>query len=175
MAEMNTNEKSHGKKGGKKRGKKMSTRVDLTPMVDLGFLLVTFFMLTTTFSKPQTMEINMPVKPKGTEVVEDNQNAVKASKALTILLGEDNKIFYYSGVPSKDITPDLTDYSAEGIRKVLLEKNKEVNGLVVLIKPTDSSSYKNVVDILDEMNITNIKRYALVDVAPIDLDLIKNL
>jgi len=175
MAEMNTNDKSHGKKGGKKRSKKGSTRVDLTPMVDLGFLLVTFFMLTTTFSKPQTMEINMPVKPKGTEVVEDNQNAVKASKALTILLADDNRIFYYSGVPDLEVSPEVTDYSSEGIRKVLIAKSNSIKELVVLIKPTDKSSYKNVVDILDEMNISNIKRYALVDVAPIDLDLIKNL
>ncbi|MFH0733862.1 MAG: biopolymer transporter ExbD [bacterium] len=175
MAEMNTSE-GHGKKGSKKKkGKKMSTRVDLTPMVDLGFLLVTFFMLTTTFSKPQTMEINMPVKPKGNEVVEDNQNAVKASKALTIILGADNKIFYYSGVPDKENPPEKTDYSAEGIRKVLLEKNRTVKDLVVLIKPTDESNYKNVVDILDEMNISDLKRYALVDIASFDLDLIKDL
>ncbi len=174
MAEMNTSE-GHAKKGGKKKAKKMSTRVDLTPMVDLGFLLVTFFMLTTTFSKPQTMEINMPVKPKGNEVVEDNQNAVKASKALTIILGADNKIFYYSGVPDKANPPEKTDYSAEGIRKVLLEKNRTVKDLVVLIKPTDESNYKNMVDMLDEMNISDIKRYALVDVASFDLDLIKDL
>ncbi len=173
MAELN--EKDSGKKGGKKKRKKASTRVDLTPMVDLGFLLVTFFMLTTTFSKPQTMEINMPVKPKGTEVTQEDQNAVKASKALTLLLSGEDKIYYYTGVGDLNNPVKKTDYSQEGIRKLLLELNGSIKDMVVLIKPTDDSTYKNVVDILDEMNITNIKRYALVDVAPIDLDLIKNL
>lgn len=175
MAELDTSQKGgHGKKGKKKRSKKVSTRVDLTPMVDLGFLLVTFFMLTTTFSKPQTMEINMPVKPKG-EVVAEEQNAVKASKALTILVGESNKVFWYQGLPGDGNEPTLTDYSQDGIRRVLLEKNATVKDLVVLIKPTNDACYKNVVDILDEMNISDIKRYALVDVTPEELEIIKDL
>jgi biopolymer transport protein ExbD len=153
----------------------MSTRIDLTPMVDLGFLLVTFFMLTTTFSKPQTMEINLPVKPKG-EIKEEDQNALKASKAFNIILGKDNKLFWYIGLANEPIDgPNKTDYSADGIRKVLLEKNSTIKDMVVLIKPTDDAVYKNVVDILDEMNISNIKRYALVDIAKEELDLIKNL
>lgn len=172
MAELE--QKQVGKKGKKKGRKKMSTRVDLTPMVDLGFLLVTFFMLTTTFSKPQTMEINMPVKPKD-EVIEEEQNKVKASKALTVIIGQDNRIFWYQGLPDPKDPPVETNFSADGIRKVLLEKNSQVRDLVILIKPTDEANYKNVVDILDEMNITNIKRYAIVDITPVDLDLIKNL
>jgi biopolymer transport protein ExbD len=173
MAELE--QKQVGAKKGKKHGrKKMSTRVDLTPMVDLGFLLVTFFMLTTTFSKPQTMEINMPVKPKE-EVADEEQNKVKASKALTIIIGEYNRIFWYQGLPDPKNQPEETNFSADGIRKVLLEKNSQVRDMVVLIKPTDEASYKNVVDILDEMNISNIKRYAIVDITPVDLELIKKL
>ncbi|HEX9250816.1 MAG TPA: biopolymer transporter ExbD [Ignavibacteriaceae bacterium] len=174
MAELE--QKQAGAKKGKKKGrKKMSTRIDLTPMVDLGFLLVTFFMLTTTFSKPQTMEINLPVKPKG-EIKEEDQNALKASKAFNIILGKDNKLFWYIGLANEPIDgPNKTDYSADGIRKVLLEKNSTIKDMVVLIKPTDDAVYKNVVDILDEMNISNIKRYALVDIAKEELDLIKNL
>lgn len=172
MAEL---EQKQPKSKGKKKGrKKMSTRIDLTPMVDLGFLLVTFFMLTTTFSKPQTMEINLPVKPKE-EVKEEDANAVKASKALTVIVGAENKVYWYTGLPDPNNPPQVTNFTADGIRKVLLEKNASIKDLVVLIKPTDESNYKNVVDILDEMNITNIKRYALVDIAPADLDLIKNL
>jgi biopolymer transport protein ExbD len=173
MAELE--QKEVGKKGKKRGRKKMSTRIDLTPMVDLGFLLVTFFMLTTTFSKPQTMEINMPVKPKG-EVKEEEQNSLKASKAFNIIIGNDDKLYWYIGLPNEPIEgPELTNYSADGIRKVLLEKNSGIQNMVVLIKPTNDSNYKNVVDILDEMNISNIQRYALVDVTPEDLKLIKNL
>ena len=172
MAELE--QKQSGKKGKKKGRKKMSTRIDLTPMVDLGLLLVTFFMLTTTFSKPQTMEINMPVKPKE-EVIEEEQNAVKASKALTLIIDGENKIFWYQGLPGEENLPVETNFSADGIRKVLVEKNMIIAEMVVLIKPTDEANYKNVVDILDEMNISNIKRYALVDITPLDLELIKNL
>src|SRR5512146_299895 len=151
MAELE--QKQVGKKGKKKGRKKMSTRVDLTPMVDLGFLLVTFFMLTTTFSKPQTMEINMPVKPKE-EIKEEEQNSLKASNALNVLIGAENKVYWYRGLPQEPIEPlSETNFSADGIRKVLLEKNRMISNMVVLIKPSNDANYKNVVDILDEMNI----------------------
>ena len=162
-------EKETKKKGKKKRRKKMSTRVDMTPMVDLGFLLITFFMLTTTFSKPQTMEINLPVKPKG-EVTEEQENALKASKAFNIIVDGENRLFWYLGLPHEPLEPlTETNYTADGIRKVLLEKNSSIQDMVVLIKATDAAVYKNVVDILDEMNISNIKRYALIDITPDDL------
>jgi biopolymer transport protein ExbD len=163
-------EKETKKKGKKKRRKKMSTRVDMTPMVDLGFLLITFFMLTTTFSKPQTMEINLPVKPKG-EVTEEQENSLKASKAFNIIVDGENRLFWYVGLPHEPLEPlTETNYSADGIRKVLLEKNSTIQDMVVLIKATDAAVYKNVVDILDEMNISNIKRYALIDITPDDLE-----
>ncbi|MGE5680154.1 MAG: ExbD/TolR family protein [Bacillota bacterium] len=174
MAELDTSQGGKHGKGKKKKTKKQSTRIDMTPMVDLGFLLVTFFMLTTTFSKPQTMEINLPVKPTGDEKVEDAPE-LKASKAFTVILGEFDKVYYYSGLPDANAEVKTTNFAEGGIRKVLLDKNAMVKDLTVLIKPTDKSTYKNVVDILDEMNITNVKRYALVDVTPVDLDLIKKL
>jgi biopolymer transport protein ExbD len=168
-------EKESKKKGKKKRRKKMSTRVDMTPMVDLGFLLITFFMLTTTFSKPQTMEINLPVKPKG-EVTEEQENALKASKAFNIIVDGENRLFWYLGLPHEPLEPlTETNYSADGIRKVLLEKNSTIQDMVVLIKATDAAVYKNVVDILDEMNISNIKRYALIDITPDDLEELQKL
>jgi biopolymer transport protein ExbD len=173
MAELE--QKQVGKKGKKKGRKKMSTRIDLTPMVDLGFLLVTFFMLTTTFSKPQTMEINLPVKPKE-PVPEEQENALKASKAFNIIIDGDNKLYWYRGLPHEAIEPlTETSYSADGIRKVLLEKNSQIADMVVLIKPTNTANYKNVVDILDEMNICNIKRYALVDITIDDQEEIQSL
>jgi len=166
MAEVNTG--GGGKKGGKKRAKKVSTKIDMTPMVDLAFLLITFFMLTTTFSKPQTMEVNMPDKTENNE-----QQPLKESKALTIILGEDNKVYYFTGLTDPKV--ELTDFSAQGIRQVLLQKNKQIKDMVVLIKPMNTSRYKNMVDILDEMHITNTKRYAIVDITPKDRDLTKSI
>ncbi|GAB3240566.1 biopolymer transporter ExbD [Hymenobacter seoulensis] len=159
-------------KGGKKRAKKMSTKIDMTPMVDLAFLLLTFFMLTTTFSKPTVMEVAMPVKPKPTD---PEPPAIKASNALTLLLGENNKLYYYDGLLSSTTKPELklSGYDANGIRKVLLQRRSNKD-LVVLIKPDEKSNYKNMVDILDEMNITETKKYALVPIAKPDQELIKS-
>ncbi|MCC2546126.1 biopolymer transporter ExbD [Hymenobacter sp. BT175] len=158
-------------KGGKKRAKKMSTKIDMTPMVDLAFLLLTFFMLTTTFSKPTVMQLTMPVKPKDKE----EQSEIKASDAFTILLGENNKLYYYDGLLAADVKPELqlSSYDANGIRKTLLERRRANPKVVVLIKPADKSKYKNMVDILDEMNITDQKKYALVDISKADEELIK--
>jgi biopolymer transport protein ExbD len=199
MAELQVEDK--GKKGKKPKQKKHSSRVDLTPMVDLGFLLITFFMLTTSMLKPQTMEISVPSKDK---VLEEDQNKVKASQAITILLAKENKLFYYFGTQENGIDPEVieTDYSSEGLRKMLFQKNFDVNKAVdelkkekkkmaeedyknklsdlrsvktapvIMIKAADDANYKNLVDILDEMNISNIARYAIVDITPYDLGLI---
>jgi biopolymer transport protein ExbD len=156
-------------KGDKVRSKKSSTKIDMTPMVDLAFLLLTFFMLTTTFNKPQTMEITMPEKPKA----EDKQPLVNEKKVLTIVLGKDNRVYWYQGITDPKV--ELTDFSAEGIRKVLVQKNAQITDMVVLIKPSDESKYKNVVDILDEMQISNIARFALVDITSVDKELIKDV
>jgi biopolymer transport protein ExbD len=158
MAEIQ--EKADSGKGGKKRAKKMSVHLDMTPMVDLAFLLLTFFMLTTTFSKPQTMEINLPVKPEN----EEEQMPLKASNALQIVLAEDDKIFYYFGLGDPAENPEVleTDYSANGIRKVLVSNRVRSNDkMTILIKPMEKSRYKNVVDILDEMKITDTRKFAL--------------
>lgn len=165
--------KSDGGKGGKKRAKKMSTKIDMTPMVDLAFLLLTFFMLTTTFNKPQTMEINMPDKTKIDNP--EDQTKVKASDALTIILGKNDKVYYYKGLNDGTVQPELitTDFSDKGIRDVLLDLGNKIPNLTVLIKPVKSARYKNVVDILDEMNITNTRRYALVDMTDLDAKLMQ--
>lgn len=157
-------------KGGKKRSKKSSTKIDMTPMVDLAFLLLTFFMLTTTFAKPQVMDITMPVKDPN----EDVQTPVKASNALTIILGENDNIYYYQGLLAPgEPEPELikTDYSSKGIRQVLLRLRTNPD-LVVMIKPHEESRYTNVVDILDEMAITDIKKYAMVDITDADKELV---
>lgn len=164
MAEMNVPE-GKGKKKGGKRSKKQSTRVDLTAMVDLGFLLITFFMLATTFNKPKTMEVNMPDKAKDVK----DQPPLKASKSLSVLLGERDKVYTYID-PEKPVV-DSTDFSKEGIRATILKRQQEVQAqwgnkdeLVVLIKSMPKARYKNLVDILDEMAITGTKRYAIVEI-----------
>ncbi|MBA9077728.1 MULTISPECIES: ExbD/TolR family protein [Rufibacter] len=162
-----------GDEGGKKRAKKGSTKVDMTPMVDLGFLLLTFFVMTTTLAKPQIMEINMPVKPKDRE----EQMELKASNAFTILLGADNGVYYYRGLhqPNVGIIPALekSDWSAKGIRKVVAESIAANPNLVVLIKADETSSYKNLVDILDEMAITGTQKYAIVELDNADAGLLR--
>ena len=171
MAEIQ--EKGDSGKGGKKRAKKMSVHLDMTPMVDLAFLLLTFFMLTTTFSKPQTMEINMPVK----EDDPTNQTLLKASNAMTIILGEDDKVFYYFGLGDPTENPEVieTDYSASGIRKVLISPRVKSNAkMTVMIKPMETSRYKNMVDILDELKITDTKKFALVDITDNDKQLVQS-
>ena len=127
MAEVNTGDDGGGKKKhGKQRAKKSSTRIDMTPMVDLGFLLLTFFILTTTFNKPQAMEINLPIKDD--KLQEKDKNKVPADHTLNILLTDKNVVYWYFGVadPSKPL-PSLTktNYSKDGIRKVLIDENNK--------------------------------------------------
>ena len=171
MAEMDTSSGGGHKKGpGVKKGKKLSTRVDLTPMVDLGFLLITFFIFTTTMSQPTAMKL---ILPKDTEKPEE-QNKVKASGALTIMLGKGDGVFYYEG----ELASDGSNFKASNfkdIRDVIINKKKSTNpqDFVVVIKPGPEATYKNTVDILDEMTINDVKRYAMVDIFPTEIDLMK--
>ena len=177
MAELDTSGGGK-KKGGKVRTKKMSTRVDLTAMVDLAFLLITFFMLTTTLSKPQAMDLAMPDKEK----TEQQQLTIADNRTMTILLGSGNKLEWYMGLVDKPLTPPTVDgFGKNGIRKALIEKSKEVvgvsgdpkKGLIVLIKPSDKSNYRNLVDVLDEMKISNVQTYAIVEISEPEITLLK--
>lgn len=191
-------------KGGKPKGKKVSTRVDFTPMVDLGFLLITFFMLTTSMNQPKTMEITFPVDDK--EIVDPPK--IDEKRVITIILGEENRIYYYYGLESINML--TTNYSKNGIRKILLEKNLEKNpradsipilkeqvktrvitdsvykarvidikkqsgSLIVMIKAKDESSYKNMIDIIDEMSICNIGSYSIVDLQDIEKEILSKV
>jgi len=160
MAEIDSS--GGGKKGGKKRSKKMSTKIDMTPMVDLGFLLITFFMLTTTLAKPVTMQLNMPDKTDTKET-----SPVKLSETLTVCPDE-NKVYYYQGIPTEAGTVmQVTNYSETGIRKVIADlKAKVGNNFTIVIKPTKNAKYRNMIDMLDECAITNNKRYALLEIDP---------
>jgi biopolymer transport protein ExbD len=198
----------HGKKG-KKRAKKPSARIDMTPMVDLAFLLLTFFVLTSTFSKPKTMEINYPAKPEPN----DNIKPPEVKNGLTLILTKDNKIFYYKGEfilpndpkgrPATQL--EETDFSTNGLHKILTELNKsaieeikqldekakrkeipdstfkrlvmEAKGkkeaLTVLIKTDDQATYKNFVDVVDELNLSMVGKYVTVDMMPQEYELLK--
>jgi len=202
-------EQEGGKKeGGKKRAKKGSAHVDMTPMVDLMCLLITFFMLTTAFSKPKVMVITMPEK----KTEKEPEVKIAAYRTLNILLTGDDVVYYYAGEanPRKPPLPQLvkSNFSKDGIRKVLLEKNKDLfrqiteyrdkrvsgkllvadttaesaikkmkkedmKGPIVLIKADDKAKYKDVVNIIDEMAICNIASYAVVDILPIELEMLK--
>ncbi len=156
-------------------------------MVDLGFLLITFFMFTTTLARPKTMEINMPYKDPNMK--QEDQNKIKESVALTILLSKNHKIYYYEGMatdPTKP--PDLkatTFNQKNGIRDEIIAKNKMVDDMkragtlgvkdftTVLIKPDTNSTYSDLVNILDEMSINDVKVYAIIDISDVDQNFIK--
>lgn len=178
------------KEGGKKRPKKGTTRIDMTPMVDLAFLLLTFFVMTSTFSKPKIMSLVYPAKP-----IDNNTEPPKITNAITFLLTED-RIFYYEGEFKPETKLTETSFGAQGVRKLLADKNglvlnekaklegqlarKEIvdsvytqkliaiqsnrDALKVLIKTDLKATCKNFIDLIDELKINNIGV-----VAPVDL------
>jgi len=189
----------HKKGPGVKKAKKLSTRVDMTPMVDLGFLLITFFIFTTTMSTPATMPLTMPKDEKDPKDLTE----VKESGALTIMLGKGNQVYYYEGQLKSDGSNFKTSNFSD-IRKVIIEKKKQVvsnwrpdaacddivkkaqeNGdpdwknackdkdFVVVIKPNSEATYKNTIDMLDEMTINRVKRFAMVDITEDENKLVK--
>lgn len=165
MAEIQTNTNNSSQR---------STRVDLTPMVDLGFLLITFFIFTTALQKPTVMKMVLP-----NEDFDTKPNNISEEKVITVIPKANQTLAYYFG---KEITQmQETDWGKNGIRQVLLNKKQQLTqkfgnakDLVVLIKPTEYSTYQNVIDIFDEMYINEIKRYMLLDVTKEELSYVKN-
>lgn len=172
MAELNTGD--GGGKGGKVRSKKANSKVDLTAMVDLAFLLITFFMLTTTLSKPQSMNLGLPDKDEDPTA---KPIKVDENRTMTILLGDNDKLVRFVGLLATPVaggTPKEFTYGKEGIRAELMSrkeavlaystaKGKPKNGMIVIIKPSKKSNYRNLVDILDEMAIVDVPTYAIVN------------
>jgi biopolymer transport protein ExbD len=199
MASIDSGAEQGGKKGpGVKKAKKLSTRVDMTPMVDLGFLLITFFVFTATMSSPTTLDLNMPKDIKK----QDEQTEVKESSVLTIMLGKGDQVYYYEGKLVVDATGNnFKQTTFKGIRDIIVNKKKEVmdryyqrpdpaceaeakakgkpvsncadKDFVVIIKPSDDATYKNTVDILDEMTINQVRTYAMVKIGEVEYELIK--
>jgi biopolymer transport protein ExbD len=148
MAELNT-ENTNGRHS-KQRAKKALIRLDMAPMVDLGFLLLTFFMLTATFSIPKIMELTMPAKGEPAPV----------KNAITVLLDGD-KTYWYEGKFEGDATNLRTTDRTKGLRQLFLQHNNKK--VTVIVKANQGTKYQNVIDVLDELKIANIQRYAFVD------------
>ena len=177
---------------------KNSPVLDMTPMVDLGFLLITFFVFTATMSSPTTLDLNMPKDIKKQE----DQTEVKESSVLTIMLGKADQVYYYEGKLVVDATGNnFKQTTFKGIRDIIVNKKKEVmdryyqspnpeceakakaegkpvsncadKDFVVIIKPSDDATYRNTVDILDEMTINQVRTYAMVKIADVEYELIK--
>ena len=203
MASIDTGggDSGHKKGPGVKKAKKLSTRVDMTPMCDLGFLLITFFIFTTTMQAPTTMDLNMP---KDTEKIEE-QTEVKQSGALTIMLGKADQVYYYEGQLETNGS-NFKQGTFKTIRDEIIDKRKRViaahihddecpklrqrakdkipsdpdwenackdRDFVVVIKPDRDATYKNTVDILDEMTINKVKRFAMIKISESEYNLIK--
>jgi biopolymer transport protein ExbD len=171
MAELNTGDGGGGK-GGKVRSKKQNSKVDLTAMVDLAFLLITFFMLTTSLSKPKAMDLGLPDKED--DKTKEEPMKTDQRRTVTVILGDNNQIKWFHGLieaPEAGGNPATIGYGKEGIRKELLKRVASVpqvtgdkdKGLIVIIKPTKKSTYRNLVDILDEMAISKVPTYAIVN------------
>lgn len=170
MAELNTGDGGGGKDK-KVRSKKQNSKVDLTAMVDLAFLLITFFMLTTTLSKPKAMELGLPDKQDDPT---EKPIKVDENRTMTILLGDNNKLVRYVGLLATPVAggaPKDFTYGKEGIRAELIKRKASVleytkdpkKGMIVIIKPGKKSNYRNLVDILDEMGIVEVPTYAIVN------------
>lgn len=162
MAEVIAQEKQGGKQ------KKKLIRVDMTPMVDLGFLLITFFMFTTNFTKPNVMDLGLPAKDPNPKPIE---NVIRDKNQVTFILGKDNRVFYHQS-NEKDLNAGNlkeTDFSGVKISKIISEAYKNApipENFTVIVKPTDEANYKNFVDILDNIAISKKERYGITDIKP---------
>jgi biopolymer transport protein ExbD len=167
MAELDTSGRGGHKKGrGGRRSKKSSTRVDLTPMVDLGFLLITFFIFTTEMTKPTAMKLILPKELKDKDIPEPR------SAVITLLPAKNDLIYYYEG----DDPNQLKTADFHSIRTIILNKKSRTDPkwFEVVLKPTKDANYKNAVDILDEMRIDAVPHYALVDITPVESGIIRS-
>lgn len=156
------------KQGGSKQRKKL-IRVDMTPMVDLGFLLITFFMFTTNFTKPNVMDLGLPAKDPNPHPT--NIPHIGDKNQVTFILGKDNRVFYHQSNEKELNAGNLkeTDFSGVKISKIISEayKNAPVpENFTVIVKPTDDANYKNFVDILDNIAISKKERYGITDIKP---------
>ena len=156
------------KQGGSKQRKKL-IRVDMTPMVDLGFLLITFFMFTTNFTKPNVMDLGLPAKDPHPDPT--HKPVIKPLNQVTFILGKDNRVFYHQSFKEGLNTSNLkeTNFSGINITKIISEayNNAPNKGkFTIIVEPTDDANYKNFVDVLDNIAISKKERYGVTDIKP---------
>ncbi|MFP3833878.1 ExbD/TolR family protein [Chryseobacterium sp. SIMBA_028] len=172
MAEVIAQEKQ-----GSKQKKKM-IRVDMTPMVDLGFLLITFFMLTSNFTKPNVMDLGLPAKDPNANPI--NTPVIGDQNQVTFILGKDNRVFYHQSNEKDLNSTNLkeTDFSGIKISKIIAEAYKNApkpDKFTVIVKPTDEANYKNFVDMLDNLAISKKERYGVTDIKPWETKIYKEV
>ena len=141
--------KSHAK-GKKKKKKRAGVRIDMTPMVDVAMLLLTFFMLTTVFNKPQTMELNLPPDDKV-------QVEVAASTLLTVRIAPNLTIYWSMG----NEPTVLKKVTFKELRPLLVEKLRSNPKLITLVQIDRDAKYNDMVDIMDELNLANITKFSI--------------
>lgn len=169
MAEIQTNHTKEQKVFGAR--KRLSTKVDLTPMVDLGFLLITFFIFTTTLANPTAMKLVMPDDKPVSEPME-----ISEDRMITLLLSKNDHLFYYSG----RFNGTMLETTYHGLRDVFVNKKRFLSArhlspkITCLIKVTDQARYKNIVDCLDEMLINDVATYMLLDADKAELNALNN-
>ena len=158
MGEINAPNPSSKKHG---RLKKLSTRVDLTPMVDLGFLLITFFIFTTTMGEKKSVKLSLPQGRPG------DSSITAEGKTISLILGPRNTVWYY---PGTDRLHSRHSSSRSFVRELIIEEKKRVaqiygnpKELVILLKPTVDCRYQDLVAMLDEMVINNVPRYVFME------------
>jgi biopolymer transport protein ExbD len=141
--------------------KRHGIKIDMTPLVDLAFLLLTFFILTRTFQEHHVLEVQWPDKPTS----QTQGEPVSAKNVLNLIIGEDNKIYWWM---EDQPNAKVTDLSKNGLRQLLITKRESNPKIVLLIKPKDISKYSNLVDVMDEVTILGMERYVLMDFGPND-------
>lgn len=172
MAEVITKEKSGGKQN------KKPIKIDMTPMVDLNFLLLMFFMFTSSFTKPNVMDLGLPAKDPNPVPI--NDKVIDQRNQITFIIGENNRIFYHQS-NEKDLTEaglKETDYNGLNVSKIIsnaYEQAPKKENFTIIVKPTDDANYKNFVDMMDNISISKKERYGISDIRPWEKKVYENI
>lgn len=172
MAEVITKEKSGGKQN------KKPIKIDMTPMVDLNFLLLMFFMFTSSFTKPNVMDLGLPAKDPNPVPI--NDKVIDQRNQITFIIGENNRIFYHQS-NEKDLTEaglKETDYNGLNVSKIIsnaYEQAPKKENFTIIVKPTDDANYKNFVDMMDNISISKKERYGISDIKPWEKKVYENV